>query len=139
MQDDQPHPLDQEIASYVEKYGAVPPPWIAVPDTHPYDICWRMGAGEGYLDVFRRWWDSQNLEEPERIGYFRKWPPPPRWLAWLIGAIWGIEPEEDEEVEDAAYAPYFARLEALGFGSRAEYEKDLDDPKWLGSRPREET
>jgi hypothetical protein len=132
MPDNQPDSIQPEVASYVEHYAAVPPPWVVFPSTHPYDICWRMGAGEGYLDVFRRWWGSQNLDEEQRIRYFREWPPPPRWLEWVIGAIWEVEPVDGDE--DARYAPYFDRLEALGFGTRAAYEKDLNDPRWLDAK-----
>lgn len=124
--------LDQEIAAYVAKHGAVPPPWFVFPDTHPYDGTWRMGAGECYLDVFRRWWRSQNLDEEQRIEYFRKWPPPPRWLEWMIDAIWAPEFEDGDDEQDLAFAPYFDRVAALGFGAKADYDKDLEDPKWLG-------
>lgn len=117
---------DREIASYVEKHGAVPPPWIAFPDTHPYHHTWRNGAGECFLEVFRHWWQTQDMDEEQRIAYFRKWPPPPRWLACVIGAVWKIDPMDDEDEEEAACAPYFARLEALGFGSKADYQRDLD-------------
>jgi hypothetical protein len=34
------------IAELVGQHGAVPPPWFMFPDTHPYCICWRMGAGK---------------------------------------------------------------------------------------------
>lgn len=34
--------IDQEIARFCDKYGAVPPPWHVFSDTHPYDIDWRM-------------------------------------------------------------------------------------------------
>ena len=132
MLDDQPYSIDREIAAYVGKHGAVPPPWIVFPDTHPYDGTWRMGAGECYLEVFRRWWRTHNLDEEQRIEYFRKWPLPPRWLEWMIDAIWAPQFEDGEDEQDLAFAPYFDRVEALGFGSKADYDKDLADPRWLG-------
>ncbi len=121
--------MEPEIARLTAKHGAVPPPWVPFPDTHPYDICWRMGAGESHVMLWAKWWDDQRFDEASRIEYFRRWPPPPRWLGWMIDAIWDIEPSDDDG--EAARSPYYARVEALGFGSRFDYEKDLDDPKWL--------
>ncbi|HEX9796551.1 MAG TPA: hypothetical protein VGA52_06125 [Anaerolineales bacterium] len=69
---------------------------------------------------------------PARIAYFRRWPPPPRWLVWMIEALWDIRPWEtmaDPEAFD--YSPPFARTEELGFGTQAEYEADANDPKWF--------
>lgn len=117
--------MTAEIARLTAEHGAVPPPWSAFPDTHPYQICWRMGAGEAYAMVWSRWWEDQNLDEAARISYFHRWPPPPRWLDWMIDAIWS--PGEDEEQR----SPFFARAESLGFPTRACYESDLADPRWL--------
>lgn len=44
---------------------AVEPPWIAFPGVHPYEIHWRMGAGESHLMRFGAWWDG--LGEEERL------------------------------------------------------------------------
>ena len=123
--------MQPEIARLTAKYGAVPPPWVVFPDTHPYDICWRMAAGESHIVVWGAWWDAQRMDETARIAYFRKWPPPPRWLGWMVDAIWDVE-SSDDAGEDADYLPYYERAEALGFGSRNDYERDLDDPKWIG-------
>ena len=124
-----PEWMTAEIDRLIREYGAVPPPWVAFPDTHPYSICWRMGAGEGHIMVFGHWWQNQNVSEDERIAYFRKWPPPPRWLAWMTNAVWDVE--SDDEDEETYLAPYFEQVERLGFGTKAEYEEDLDDPQWL--------
>lgn len=112
-----------EITSLIQQYGAVPPPWFMFPGVHTYDICWRMGAGESYILVFFSWWDQQKdkLEESQRIDYFRKWPPPPAWLIWMIEIIWDLSPKDFEDNDD--YRPYFERIKTLGFGS----EDDLKD------------
>ncbi len=125
--------IKKRIIELVDEYGSVPPPWFMFPDTHPYDIGWRMGAGESHVMVFNKWWEEEkrNWDEKQRIKYFRRWPPPPRWLTWMIDIIWDLEPLETEDPDAFDYSPYFARTEALGFGTQAEYEKDLDDPKWL--------
>ena len=121
--------IEKEVTKLVEKYGVVPPLWVIFPDEHPYSICWRMGYGEEYVEVWGQWWDNQGFNESQRIEYFRKWPPPARWLEWTIDAIWDIRPWENEP--DFDYTPYFSRLENLGFGSKQDYESDLNDPKWL--------
>lgn len=121
--------IEDEIERLTRATGDVPPPWVFVPDGHPYSIEWRMGSGEGYLMAFSRWWDSLDWDEAGRVAYFRKYPPPPRWLQWMIDAVWDIRSWEQEDEFD--YAPYFERVERMGFGSRADYEQDLDDPRWL--------
>lgn len=130
----EPEWVENRIALLVTEHGAVPPPWFMFPDTHPYDICWRMGAGESHVMVFGVWWDRQKhvLAETERIEYFRRWPPPPRWLTWMMDAIWDLAPHELDDPDSFDYAPFFAQVEALGFGTQAEFQRDLEDPKWLG-------
>lgn len=119
-----------EIAKLTEQFGTVPPPWVAFPDTHPYGICWRMGAGESYLLLWFCWWESQRSDDSLRVDYFRKWLPPPRWLGWTIDAIWDLQPSDDGDME-AHRSAHWERAEALGLGSQANYQIDLEDPKWL--------
>src|SRR5512133_570637 len=88
--------IEKRIIELAEEYGSVPPPWFIFPDTHPYDIGWRMGGGESHLMVFNNWWEQEkkNWDEAQRVEYFRRWPPPPRWLKWMIDAIWDLTPFE---------------------------------------------
>ncbi len=125
--------IEKRIVELVEEYGSVPPPWFMFPDTHPYDIGWRMGAGESHVMVFSAWWEREkkDLDEARRIEYFRRWPPPPRWLTWMIDVIWDLNPLDMEDPEAFDYSSYFTPTEELGFGSQAEYEKDINDPRWL--------
>lgn len=81
--------------------------------------------------VFSHWWRSQKFTEADSLRYFRKWPPPPRWLEWMIDVVWVRSQERDEDEEEPDLTPYFARAESLGFGSEADYEKDMEDPRWL--------
>jgi len=118
---------DRRLDELMTQYGAVPPPWFEYPDTHPYDIVWRMGDGESYIELFYTWW---NLEkevwvEVRRIEYFRRWPPPPRWLKHMIDCVWDIRHDTFEDEELFNYKPYFARTSELGFGSLDDYERDL--------------
>jgi hypothetical protein len=118
--------MREEIKRLTAKYGTVPPPWT-VYDEHPYCICWRMGGGESHKILWYEWWELQGFNENEKLAYFRKWPPPHCWLAFLIEAVWGIDTFDEEN----DLAPYFERTAALGFASQQDYERDLDDPKWL--------
>ena len=127
--------IENRIAELLAEHGAIPPPWFIFPDTHPYSIFWRMGAGESHVMVFGVWWNQQkhNLDESQRVDYFRKWPPPPRWLTWMMDVIWDLEPWESDDPESFDYSKYFARVEELGFGTKAEFERDMNDLKWLDS------
>lgn len=115
--------IHQGIAKLEAEYRDVPPPWIIFPDEHPYSLCWRMGSGEAHIELWSTWWEEQHYDEADRIAYFRRWTPPPRWLEWTIDAIW----EDDESDFDQNAA--FARIEALGLGTKAEFDRDFDDPK----------
>ena len=123
----------KRVAELVARHGAVPPPWFMFPDTHPYDIVWRMGAGESHMGVLQEWWagEKHELNESQRIEYFRRWPPPARWLTWMIDMIWDLEPWELDDPESFDYSQYFARVEELGFGTQVEFDRDMDDPRWL--------
>src|SRR6266540_4386494 len=114
----------EEIDQLVAEHGTVPPPWV-VYDEHPYSIGWRMGDGEGLRMLWWLWWPQQGYSEEEKIAYFRKWPPPHCWLAFLIEAIWGV----DTYAERDKLGLFFERTTRLGFGSQREYEQDLADPK----------
>ena len=124
--------IEKQIADLTAEYGGVPPPWFMFPDTHPYDIIWRMGTGEAHIMVFSAWWERQkgNLSELQRIEFFRKWPPPPRWLTWMMDVIWDLRPWELEDPESFDYSNYFKRIEAMGCGTQEDFERDLNDPKW---------
>lgn len=121
--------IKRNIEELVGRYGAVPPPWIYAENTHPMSIMWRMGGGESHIMVFGQWWKQSQMDEAERIAYFKKWPPPPRWMEWTAHAIWNLKPWEHEGTFD--YAPYFAKLEAAGFEGVADFEADFNDDKWL--------
>jgi hypothetical protein len=117
--------IQAEIDSLVAEHNTVPPPWVVYHE-HPYSICWRMGGGESHLMVWWEWWSRQEFTEDQKVAYFRCWPPPYCWLAFLIQAIWAIDTFEERD----NLAPYFERTSALGFGSQQDYERDLNDPKW---------
>jgi len=91
-----------------------------------------MGAGEGYKDDWGEWWKESKFNEEQRIAYFKKWSPPHCWLEYLIWTIWDVDGccDEGDELDT-----YFDRLEKLGFGSKADFIKDHENPKWLDEKP----
>ena len=117
------------LKKFKEEYGNVPPPWVYSKDSHPYSIQWRMGAGETLMMVFYEWWESENMSLEDRVKYFKKWPPPPRWLAWIVEAIWSVELWGSDEEFD--YDPFFKKLKKYGFEGTEDYLTDLEDKKWL--------
>lgn len=118
--------MQDEVDRLVALHGTVPPPWVVYHE-HPYSLFWRMGGGESHLMVWSAWWSREALTEEQRVLYFRHWPPPHCWLEFLIGALWNIDTFDEQE----DLAPYFERTANLGFGTQKDYERDLDDPKWL--------
>jgi hypothetical protein len=118
--------MQEEIDALMAHYGVIPPPWVVYAE-HPVSMCWRMGGGETHMMVWSAWWPLQRFTEAQKIDYFRRWPPPHCWLAFMIKAIWPV----DQLADTAALAPYFERTQALGFGGLQDYTSDLEDPKWL--------
>ena len=133
MSDDAPD--DEEINKLVAEHGAVLPPYVMFPDIHPFDIFWRMGSGESYLMMYSLWSAKGGMGEAQWIEYFRKFPPPPIWLTWVMDCIWNIEKNfeenigEDTDDDDAEfnldpfefdYWCYFRRTAALGFGTESD-------------------
>ena len=117
-----------ETNNYISKYGDVPPHWIFKPDSHPYSIEWRQGSGETFVEVFNSWFEENYKTVDQRILYFKKYAPPPRWLAMVIDSIWDLEGWNEPLFN---YSPYLKKLEELGFDNTSDYAKDLDDKKWL--------
>lgn len=120
--------IKNEIDKYVSLYGEVPPHWIFRPDSHPYSIGWRQGTGETYTQVFYTWFEYSLPSEQERMNYFKKYTPPPRWLAMVIDAIWDLEGWNEPDFD---YLPYLEKLRQAGFGGTLHYKSDLEDEKWL--------
>ena len=120
--------LANKINEFIEKYGEVPPHWIYKPDSHPYSIIWRYGSGDEFCDCFYIWFEENCQTTEKRIAYFKKYNPPPRWLASVVDSIWETEGWNEPFFD---YTPYLKKLEKYGFTGTSEYERDLDDQKWL--------
>jgi hypothetical protein len=120
-------PYAARIAKVVEKLGEVPPLWAAYPRVHPMDIHWRMGAGEDYRYLFSEWVASRPWSPEERVAFVRRWHPPFSWLDWVASFLW---PEDFSGDVYEASADHFARMEALGLGSRADWSRCFEvDPE----------
>ncbi len=108
----------------IEKYGDIPPPWIYAPSFHPYSMGWRMGGGESHIMILGEWLSQQNLDFEQRVAYLLKYPAPARWYQWIIHFLW--KDVDSYEFEDDEYAPYFEKLEKLGFKNTADFFTDFD-------------
>lgn len=126
-----------QFKAFAAEYNLLPPPWVVLPHAHPISIGWRMGFGEGFIDLWGEWWHAQNWDKAQQVDYFRQWKPPHAWLQWVLFTLWP-EVEEDyfdalEESEDEAnetLRPYFERLEKLGFGSFEDLKADFEREGW---------
>ncbi|KFY50046.1 hypothetical protein V496_09636 [Pseudogymnoascus sp. VKM F-4515 (FW-2607)] len=118
--------IETKITELVAEHGTVPPPYFIYPNVHPYEMFWRMGDGESYMMVFWEWWGRQKVDmnETQRIEYFRQFPPPPLWLTWMIDVVWVPEGGDMElDPEEGDYSSYFLRTKALGFGTESECKR----------------
>ena len=85
-----------------------------------------MGEGETLVMVFFEWWEQEGWSEIERVKYFQKWPPPPRWIPWMINAIWNHPWKTDVD-----YESYYTRVTQFGFMGVEDILADSGDRKWL--------
>jgi len=116
----------KEKAKYLAEHGEIPPQWIIYPNTHPFSIRWRMGDGETFVLVFSTWMEDNFKDEKNKINFFLKYPPPPRWMAVMASYLW-----EETPFEDFEKSIYPAKIMALGFLGAENYLSDLDNPKWV--------
>jgi len=64
----------EELRTISELPGLIFPPWIAFPSTERYDMFWRMGFGENYLDNWYKYIDVYGMER-----YKLDFPEPNEW------------------------------------------------------------
>lgn len=74
------------LADEVRTHGSVRPPWIAFPGVHPFDIAWRMGAGETHVMLWGRWVEGRPAREVT-TAIVRHGPVPADWSWWAAGAL----------------------------------------------------
>ena len=113
----------KKSSDLTKQYGDVPPPWIIVPNAHPYSIGWRMGSGETHIMVLSEWLDQKQFSLEERITYLHKYPAPPRWYDWIIHFLWKTDTIEFEKND---YQPYLEKLTQLGFKNTNDFFSDME-------------
>jgi len=94
-------------AEELARFGEVRLPWIAFPGMHPFHIHWRMGEGEGHLNVLALHASTQSI--PERIAQLRGSGVPADWVWWAWERIAAIDPE----LLDPPCDPYDLSFEEL--------------------------
>ncbi len=104
--------LERDIDAAVRAHGCVRPPWIEFPDHARFTSFWYMGAGEWHTAVWTAWWEGQPATPASRLEYFRRFPPPTRWLDWAATAVWPALDGDGDAVDEAV-----RRLESAGLGS----------------------
>lgn len=76
--------LEQDIAKELAGGGGtMVPPFIKHPEIPMRSIGWRMGAGEWYLWMWSRWFNT--LDHPARARYLAEWKPKATglWVGWM--------------------------------------------------------
>lgn len=120
--------LQPYIAKMLEQYGDFPPPWIYASNSHPVSMGWRMGDGETFIMAFWRWWKKEAKSFNEKVAYFLKWPPPPRWCGWVAETIWDFEAELSDEEFD--FSEYFAQMKSFGFEGTDQFHEDFNNESY---------
>ena|GEM_PF-1027808 len=115
---------------YIDQHDDVPAPWIICPTFHPYSIGWRMGRGESFMMVWGEWWEQMKLDFDERLAYFRKYPPPPRWFEFTSRELFELDPWGRAAGDPFDYLPYFEKLTEMGFEGAERIEEDMNDKRW---------
>jgi len=82
--------LDKRLAAEIASHGIVRPPYQAYPMFTRYDVMWRMGEGQEYLDVWYHWWKAAHLDEAAKLNYYRAHEPPAAWMSWAAETIWPV-------------------------------------------------
>lgn len=81
-----------------------------------------------FMECFVSWFEENCKTREEKITYFKKYSPPPRWLATIVEYIWDVEGWNEPHFD---YTPYFKQLAEYGFEGTADYQNDLDNEKWI--------
>ena len=86
--------LARLLADEIRTHGSVRPPWVAFPGVHPFDIAWRMGAGETHMMLWSRWIEGRSATEVT-AAVARHGPIPADWSWWVAEATGVIVDADD--------------------------------------------
>jgi hypothetical protein len=78
--------LGEILADEIRTHGSVRPPWVAFPGVHPFDIAWRMGAGETHVMLWRAWAAGRTVSETTAV-IARYGAVPADWSWWAADAL----------------------------------------------------
>src|SRR5579871_6192954 len=74
--------------------GDLAPPWERFPTYERYTIGWRMGTGEGWLDMWRVFLDDLDPALEVRLAYLKRHPPAPvTWASWVYAILHPSSPD----------------------------------------------
>ncbi|MBX3273140.1 MAG: hypothetical protein KF729_22945 [Sandaracinaceae bacterium] len=77
-----PAPLERALVDERRRHGRVRLPWVAFPGMHPFDLGWRMGAGETHLILLAHDAGDRSLEA-RRAEVIAAGPVPADWAFWV--------------------------------------------------------
>ena len=127
-----PDALDAYVADEIRTHGAVRPPYVAFPGVHPFDVFWRMGAGESHVMALSRARSSLGIAERDVV-VKRSGAVPADWVWWVADWL-ALFPEDASDAEasetfgayDHAFDDVRARLATRGISVTGEPEEERD-------------
>ena len=108
--------LDEQLAVETASHGVVRPPYEAYPMFTRFDIMWRMGDGQDYLDVWYHWWRAADLDEAAKLDYYRAHEPPAAWMSWAAETIWPLPRRSSAGFDASLVDDNVRRLAEQGIG-----------------------
>lgn len=89
--------LTELLLAETAEHGSVRPPWIRLPGVHPFDIAWRMGAGETHLLLWSAWAPDHDVSA--RLAVLRGYGAiPVDWASWAAEAVEVIAGDDSDEI-----------------------------------------
>ncbi|MBA3545806.1 MAG: hypothetical protein H0T76_04915 [Nannocystis sp.] len=104
--------IDLEIERAIDARGDLAPPWAKYPEIPAGSIGWRMGYGEGWLDVWYEWLSRQPTDRAWRLAYLRRHAAAPR--TWDRVALRTFNPNWNGDATDETAQHDLAELKAAG-------------------------
>jgi hypothetical protein len=107
-------PLTAQLDAEVVTHGSVRPPWVFLLGVHPFEIAWRMGAGESHLMLWGSWARARGPEDI--LAVIREHGPVPADWAWWAAEAAGLVtlPEDEPYTEAVPFDVACAKLAAVG-------------------------
>jgi hypothetical protein len=104
--------LATALAEEVAEHGAVRPPWVRLPNVHPFDIAWRMGEGETHVMLWSAW--SSGRDASEIVATIRRYGAVPADWAWWAAEASALLPGEADELYEIPFEEVRGELVRAG-------------------------